>query len=217
MQLAPGPDGGTGGSYQFSGNDNSFIEFPNNGGLDTRYSLTFLAWIYHEQEKGSIFYFAQQGFGFGVRFLINENDRFSAILRRSDNFTMIKTTTSKILEPRTWHFVGTTFNFTSGEFRIWLNGSKENEKWIEEPVEISTQLNVIMGAFSGNFKGRISCVQLYDRVLTEQEIDETKNLCSAIGMGLTNLTKTIVGFHTTSPKLKLKNYRSYRDFTFTMH
>ena len=28
---------------------------------------------------------------------------------------------------------------------------------------------------------------------------------------------TIVGFHMTSLKLKLKNYPSYRDFTFTMH
>ena len=194
MQLAPGPDGGTGGSYQFSGNYNSFIEFPNNGGLDTRYSITFLAWIYHEQVKGSIFYFAQKGFGTGVRFLINDNDRFGALLRRGDNFTTIKTTTSKILEPRTWHFVGTTFNFTSGEFRIWINGSKENGKWVEEPVEISTQLNVIMGAFSGNsgyFKGRISCVQLYDRVLIEQEIDEAKSLCSAIGMNFTKPNKTI--------------------------
>ena len=156
--------------------------------------MTFLAWIYHEQEKGSIFYFAQQDFGFGVRFSINDNDQFRTILRRSDNFTSIKITTSKILEPRTWHFVGTTFNFTSGEFRIWINGSKDDGKWIEEPVEISTQLNVIMGAFSGNsgnFKGRISCVQLYDRVLTEQEIDEAKNLCSAVGMSLTNLNKTI--------------------------
>ena len=30
-------------------------------------------------------------------------------------------------------------------------------------------------------------------------------------------TKHIVGFHMTSLKFKLKNYRSYRDFTFTMH
>ena len=27
----------------------------------------------------------------------------------------------------------------------------------------------------------------------------------------------IVCFHMTSPKIKLKNYRSYRDFTFPMH
>ena len=29
--------------------------------------------------------------------------------------------------------------------------------------------------------------------------------------------KPIVDFHITSLKLKLKNYRSYRDSTFTMH
>ena len=29
--------------------------------------------------------------------------------------------------------------------------------------------------------------------------------------------ESIVGFHMTSLKFKLKNYRSYRDFTFTMH
>ena len=29
--------------------------------------------------------------------------------------------------------------------------------------------------------------------------------------------RPIAGFHMTSLKFKLKNYRSYRDFTFTMH
>ena len=28
---------------------------------------------------------------------------------------------------------------------------------------------------------------------------------------------SIVGFHMTSLKFRLKNYRSYREFTFTMH
>ena len=52
VELAPGPDGSTGGSYKFSGNLRSFIHFSNNGGLDTRYSMTFLAWIYNEQTEG---------------------------------------------------------------------------------------------------------------------------------------------------------------------
>ena len=34
---------------------------------------------------------------------------------------------------------------------------------------------------------------------------------------LATYTRTIVGFHMTSLKFKLKNYPSYRDFTFTMH
>ena len=52
VELAPGPDGNAGGSYQFSGNSSSSIYFPNNRGLDTRYSMTFLAWIYNEQTEG---------------------------------------------------------------------------------------------------------------------------------------------------------------------
>ena len=32
-----------------------------------------------------------------------------------------------------------------------------------------------------------------------------------------NVSVPIVGFHMTSLKFKLKNYRSYRDFIFTMH
>ena len=32
-----------------------------------------------------------------------------------------------------------------------------------------------------------------------------------------SLSDNIVGLHMTSLKFKLKNYRSYRDFTFTMH
>ncbi|CAH3140074.1 unnamed protein product, partial [Pocillopora meandrina] len=54
LESASWPDGNMGGSYQFWGNLTSFIQFPNLGGLDTRYSMTLLAWIYHEQIKGPI-------------------------------------------------------------------------------------------------------------------------------------------------------------------
>ena len=66
VELAQGPDLNTGGSYQFSGNLNSFIYFSNNGGLDTRYSMTFLAWIYHEQTEGQIFYYDVQKMAFDL-------------------------------------------------------------------------------------------------------------------------------------------------------
>ena len=45
------------------------------------------------------------------------------------------------------------------------------------------------------------------------------NLAKEKEMNVTNAYEIyhIVGFHMTSLKFKLKNYRSYRDFTFTMH
>ena len=38
--LAPGPDGKPRGSYQFPGQEDSYIEFPNNGGLNVKPSIT---------------------------------------------------------------------------------------------------------------------------------------------------------------------------------
>ena len=181
VELAQGPDFNTGGSYQFSGNLNSFIYFSNNGGLDTRYSMTFLAWIYHEQTEGPIFYY--DGPENGVRFMLTEDGRFRATFR-SSNFSYLKTLTSAILEPKTWHFVGASYNYVSGECILWINGSIYLRKVIDWPSELATQQSVVMGAIPGGaskYKGRISCVQLYDRVLTEQEIEDAKQSCFTVG------------------------------------
>lgn len=181
VELAPGPDGSAGDSYQFSGHVSSFIKFPNKGGLDTRYSMTFLAWIYHEQTEGPIFFYVDSNNG--VRFMLTEEGHFMAKLR-SSSFTYLKNANSAILEPKTWHFVGASYNYVSGEVSLWINGSFYRKKVVEWPLELATQQSVIMGAIpgvAGGYKGRISCVQLYDRVLTELEIEDVKELCFTVG------------------------------------
>ena len=181
VELAPGPDGSAGGSYQFTGSLSSFIYFPNNGGLDTRYSMTFLAWIYHEQTKGPIFCY--DGPENGIRYMLTKNGRFVATLRNS-TFSYMRSITSDILEPKTWHFVGASYNYVSGEFILWINGSIFKEKIIDSPSELATQQSVVMGAIPGHadkYRGRISCIQLYDRVLTELEIEDAKQSCFTVG------------------------------------
>ena len=48
VSSAIGPNGDIGGSYRFSGHANSYIEFPNDGGLDLKHSITLLCWLYPE-------------------------------------------------------------------------------------------------------------------------------------------------------------------------
>ena len=45
VKLAPGPDGEQNGSYEFSGDASSRIEFPNDGGLNMNDSFTLLVWL----------------------------------------------------------------------------------------------------------------------------------------------------------------------------
>lgn len=51
--LAPRPDGKLRGSYQFPGQEDSYIEFPNNGGLNVKPSITMLCWVYMEISDAS--------------------------------------------------------------------------------------------------------------------------------------------------------------------
>ena len=43
--ITNGPYNEPGGSYMFYGTYGSYIEFPNNGGLDTRFSITLMCWV----------------------------------------------------------------------------------------------------------------------------------------------------------------------------
>ena len=52
-------------------------------------------------------------------------------------------------------------------------------------------------------------------IASREEGDTTGEFSQALAIFLD--VNVIVGFHMTSQKLKLKNYPSYRDFTFTMH
>ncbi|XP_078674895.1 uncharacterized protein LOC144912949 [Branchiostoma floridae x Branchiostoma belcheri] len=59
-QLAPGPNGDPDGAFLFSGTANSYIDIPNNGKLDVRYSYTILAHIYPTGQAGPIFDYVGQ-------------------------------------------------------------------------------------------------------------------------------------------------------------
>ena len=89
------------------------------------------------------------------------------------------------LKPKTWHFVGSSYNYVDREVILWINGSLHKRTAVAWPTELGTQQSVFMGAIPynhfGAFKGRVSCVQLYDRVLTDLEIDDAKQSCSTAG------------------------------------
>ena len=182
VSLADGPDGKANGSYQFSGTNESYIEFPNNAGtLYARPSITMLCWVYISNSSGPLFIY------------YNKNDRgkhfgMAIAKARLAYFSGIQTGLQEICSKETlgsnrWHYVGASYDNTSKKARLWVNGSLDKE--IDVPSwNLPTEYSAVrMGAvFLKNwhgqktykFKGRIATMQIYNLSLTEQQIKAVK-------------------------------------------
>ena len=121
VHLAPGPNGHPQGSYQFSGSFTSYIEIPNNGSLDTRHSITVLAWVNRENEKGPIFHYLPTGWGFHF-WLVQTGVVFAS----SPNWAVWLLSPTPI-PLNSWCYVGITYDFSSGIAKGWVNGQRVSE------------------------------------------------------------------------------------------
>ena len=177
VRPARGPDGTRDGSYQFYGRSNSYILFPNRGGLDTQGSITLLAWIFHQGRAGPIFNYMPNGWG--VHFwMISPRTLFVRFTRRRGRrFTAA--VVSRSVTPRQWQFVGATYNGRTGQAKLFVNRGFTARKYIGR-IRLATNYPVRMGTRIGDgryFRGRISCMQVYNGALSRQQIILKKRRC----------------------------------------
>lgn len=138
MSLAPGPDGKRDGSYQFSGQDDSYIEFPNEyKGLKVKCSITMLCWVYLETSgvSGPLFSYNSP---WGVHLCIYDGALYTY-------FNKTELIAPNQLEPNQWHYVGSSYDYNTGDASLWLNGTKVEEQDIGAGINLATEENVRMG------------------------------------------------------------------------
>lgn len=181
IKPAAGPDGSRGTSYEFFGRANSFITFPNRGKLDTRKSITILAWIYHQGKAGPIFNYNPRAWG--VHFwMVAPGTLFVRFTRRGTrDFTTALL--SRSVKPNTWQYVGTTYDQSSGVAKLYVNGRTVARKKIGR-IQLATNYPARMGARIGDgryFRGRISCLQVYSVALSANQIAARDRRCFVPG------------------------------------
>ena len=183
VRPAPGPDGKPRGSYRFFGRSNSYIEFPNRGKIDTKRSLTLLAWIYHEGSAGPIFNYKPNGWG--VHFWMTSS-RTLYVNFRPRRLTSAKSLSSRAVKPMRWQFVGATYDGKTGIAKLFVNSRFTASTYIGR-FRLATNYPARMGARIGHgkyFRGRISCMQIYDRPLEARQILRRKKRCFRKGTSL---------------------------------
>ena len=183
VTIVPGPDGKPDTALRFSGSPNSYIEFPNNGRLDTRRSITCLAWVYNEGRGGPVFQYNPRGVGVGLRII--GSDRIEALIisrNRRKNIPVV--TRKKFFKPRTWAYVGFSYDFLSGIVTLYVNARPVVRRIIGR-VQLLTNKPARAGSTKRGkrfFRGRLSCIQIYNRALKTREIAAVKTRCFKGGM-----------------------------------
>lgn len=187
VTLATGPNGNEGGSYQFGGHADSYIDFPNNGGLDLQHSITVLCWLYPiNLEKGSVFSYGSDDKHSGVHFWITRSGNLWAIYAHRNYSETPILKSDNILARNQWHYVGTSYDHLTGIASIWVNGERAAQSSIGASLTLATQDSVRIGAYKKRYlTGRIAAMQFFDAALTAKQINEVKE--SGLGKYLYHL------------------------------
>ena len=182
VSLAPGPDGQAGGSFEFAGSSNSYIEFPNSAGgaLDVRFSMTMLCWLYHGGQDGPLFNYKTSG-AWGVHLWVVNGQLFVRFTRRDYSFTegLLHTALAG-----GWKFVGASYDSGTGEAKLWVNGAVVQTLNIGAGLDLATQDSIRMGVKDGDqrfFKGRIAEMQVYNVALTQEQIQAIQQRTQVAG------------------------------------
>ncbi|CAH1268732.1 CSMD1 [Branchiostoma lanceolatum] len=174
-QLSDGPNG-TSGSYEFSGSSGSYVEIPNNGRLDVRYSLTVLAHIFPTGAAGPIFNFRTDDWGVHL-WQTAANQIFVRAVTRDG--TLLDAVRADVLQQSSWNYVGATYSYGTGELAVWHDGVKAANLSVGV-TQLATQYAARVGYRDGDsraFSGRIACLQLYDYAMQQGQILEARTKC----------------------------------------
>ncbi|XP_065639354.1 uncharacterized protein LOC100203426 isoform X10 [Hydra vulgaris] len=175
VDLTSGPTGLKDDAFLFKGNRSSYIEIPNDGKLDVKHSLTILANIYPMGEDGPIINFKRDGWGVHL-WQFSKTQLFVRFVTREGKMSMQPLGT-RVLQLNKWNQVGATYDKSSGVAQLWHDGKMVKSRNIGQ-VDLLTNAPIRLGAREGDdrfFKGKIACIQIYDRALSADQIGEVKH------------------------------------------
>ena len=175
VDLADGRKARADGSYRFTSQvGESYIEFPNKGGLDLKDSITILFWMYPQNTDGPIFKYETR-YPWSIHMRMASGKLLAHFSYRKYKHTPHLRITDQPLPLNQWHQVGSSYDHKTGVASLWLNGKQiKMQQNIEVGMPLATKGNVILGAKGGEgpyFQGRITAVEIYKVALTEKQID----------------------------------------------
>ncbi|XP_078698289.1 uncharacterized protein LOC144925662 [Branchiostoma floridae x Branchiostoma belcheri] len=177
-QLAPGPYESVDGAFLFSGSESSYIDIPNNGRLDVRFSYTILAHIFPTGEHGPIVDYVGSDGSWAVH--LWQITPTSLLMRAVNRDGLVQpSVVADMLQQNTWNYVGGTYNSFTGVEAIWYDGALVGQTHVGV-AEVASQYPIRVAVRDGDsrvFAGRIACLQLYNYAMTQEQIAAARDKC----------------------------------------
>jgi hypothetical protein len=115
----------------------------------------------------------------GWSFRVNASNELEIHLKPVDGSqTMVSTST---LKTDRWYFVAFTVDRSAKKLTLYINGNRSSQQNLGNKTNINSAYPLRLGAYSGtgtssaNFKGQMDNVALWNRVLTEDELNACKH------------------------------------------
>ena len=144
-----------------------------------KHSITLLCWLYPENANTAPLFNYVPSDEWSVRLWIFEGKLYVAFKNREYLSTWDPFWTNQPLATHQWHYVGASYDYTTGMASIWANGVRVLEKNIGAGITLGTQDNVRVGVRAKDpryLTARIAAMQFYDVALTAEQINKVKRL-----------------------------------------
>ena len=159
MYLSLGPDGTQNGSYFFQGSNDSVILFSGIN-LNILDSITILCWFYVFDNKVETVFLQYQD----TKLSVNGT---TLTLKNSKLKELCLTGT---LADKGWTLVGLSYNETSAEAQLWIDGHVANSRILTTKLDSKGYPSLKLGG--NNFKGKITQLMLFNLTLTQEQVQE---------------------------------------------
>ena len=174
VYLSLGPDGTQNGSYFFGGSEtagtsseDSSIIFSNDI-LDLGVSKTILFWLYTYDSNAEDIFLQYNDIKFSVH---------GKILQLNNSKSRLLLT--GILAEKGWTFVGFSYNKTSAEAQLWIDGNMVNSTRLLPKLNFQSSQSVTLGG--KGFKGKITQLMFFNLTLTKKQIQGIKERMKSPG------------------------------------
>ena len=171
--IVSGPDNTENGATMFTGAVESQVKIKNIAKLDTKYSLSIFLNVYVEESGPVVNYGIDRGVGL---YYDKTNGEIVFRVVKRNTTDLIAEVKAKVVAKK-WYHVGGTYDYNTGKTYLYIDSKQVAVSDTHKQDMLATDSTIYLGAIAGvtdKFKGRVSCLQIFDRAVEEAEIDNLK-------------------------------------------